>query len=146
MFSPTSVPGWKTLHDTTIELWNTGHDGVKAANGVNFLELDADTSKLDYLYQDIRTVKNQKYEASFYIRARVGANFNTEDETAVVSWNGQESSHRAAKANVWTKITVIVTGTGGTDRFALRESSAVGANNSLGPLIDDVRLMAVKCT
>jgi hypothetical protein len=144
MFGATSVPGWKTLHGTTIELWNTGMDGVKAVKGVNFLELDAYTDKLDWLYQDIRTVKNQKYEASFYIRARNVVNYNTEDETAVFSWNGQESSHTAAKAGVWTKITVIVTGTGGTDRFGLREISA--ANNSLGTLIDDVRLMAVKCT
>jgi hypothetical protein len=146
MISPFYVSGWKSLHGTSIELWGPGFKGVPAVQGANILELDATNgSNLDYLYQDIWTVKNQKYEASFFMQARVGANFLSEDETAVFSWNGKESSHTAAKAGVWTKITVIVTGTGGMDRFALRESSAAGANSSHGPLIDDVRLLAVSC-
>jgi hypothetical protein len=87
-------------------------------------------------------VKGQKYEASFFIRAR-GASFDSPDESAVFGWNGAESTFTAEKKGEWTKVSVIVEGTGGLDRFSLRESSVAGANNSLGPLIDDVRLVTV---
>jgi hypothetical protein len=33
-------------------------------------------------------------------------------------------------------LSLIVEGTGGLDRFAIRESSAAGANNSAGPFLD----------
>jgi hypothetical protein len=139
------IKKWKSLNDEPFEIWGAGlFAGVPAVDGDHFLELDSNQgSKLDYIYQDIKTKKNQQYEASFYIRARKA--FNSESETAIFSWNGVESSHRAEKAGVWTKIKVIVTGTGEEDRFAIRESSAVGANNGFGPFIDDVRLVAVTC-
>jgi hypothetical protein len=109
----------------------------------------------------VQTKRGQTYEASFYMRARSTA-FDSEDETAgkfdtciylifaalthakiVFSWNGDESSFRAEKAGVWTRVSVIVRGSGGLDRFALRESMAPGASSSFGPLIDNVRLEAV---
>jgi hypothetical protein len=64
----------------------------------------------------------------------------------VFGWNGKESSFTAEKAGHWTKITLIVEGTGGLDRFSVRESSENGANNSLGPLLDDFRLVTLDCT
>jgi hypothetical protein len=138
------VEGWKSMNGESFQICVTGFEGVLAVDGHHFLELDwRQGSKLDHIYQDIKTRRNQQYEASFYIRARNV--FNSASETAIFSWNGKESSHTAEKAGVWTKITVLVTGTGESDRLALRESKAIGANNGFGPYIDDVRLVAVTC-
>jgi hypothetical protein len=116
-------------------------------NGVNFLELDyrsASGGIVDFIYQDVQTTSGQYYEASFSIRAR-GTTFNNVDQTAIFSWNGVDTAFTAAATSVWTKRTVIVLGTGGLDRFALRESAAAGASTGSGPLLDDVRLLAVTC-
>jgi hypothetical protein len=153
-FSPEQIPGWKSLFSERIELWGKDFSGVSAPHGQNILELDYHHSdKLDAIYQDISTNKGQAYEASFFIRARRGELFQTADETVVFSWNGKESAYTAHKADVWTKISIIVlgtggygAGTGGRDRLTLRESSDNAANNSLGPLLDDVRLVPAKCS
>jgi hypothetical protein len=68
---------------------------------------------------------------------------NSPSETAVFIWNGVEKAYTAEKAAVWTKVETIVYGTGGLDRFAIRESSELGGNNGLGPLIDNVSLTMV---
>jgi hypothetical protein len=119
--------------------------GVSTPDGKNILEIDYHhNEKIDYIYQDIKTTKGQKYEASFFIRAR-GADFKSTSETAIFSWNGKESSFTAEKSGVWTKISLIVEGTGGLDRFAIRESSDRAASDSLGPLLDDFRLVSADC-
>lgn len=59
------------------------------------------------------------------------------------SWNGAEIAYRARKAAEWTKVSVVVVGTGGLDRFTIRESTAAAASNSLGPVIDMVELKAI---
>jgi Protein of unknown function (DUF642) len=141
-FDQTQILGWKSLNGERIELWGTPFIGVTAQDGVNLMELDYSNGKLDYIYQDVKTKKGQTYEACFYIRAR-SATHNSPDETAVFSWNGVETAYTAEKAAVWTKITTIVYGTGGSDRFGIRESSELGANNGLGPLIDNVSLKMV---
>lgn len=143
-FNPLNVAGWKSMNNQTVEIWTTGM-GPAATDGVNILEIDRNLDKVDYLYQDIQTVAGQKYEASFYIRARRGAYVYTEDETAVFIWNDQETSYTAARKDEWTKITLIVEGTGGLDRFGIRESTEAGGNTSYGPLLDDFRLVAATC-
>jgi hypothetical protein len=144
-FSQDKVPGWKSLNGQGIELWSTGMFPA-AVDGINLLEIDRNINKVDYLYQDIQTVAGQKYEVSFYIRARQANMVGTEDETAVFIWNKQETSYKAPSANVWTKITTFVEGTGGLDHFGIRESTAAGANTSYGPLLDDFRLIGLSCT
>jgi hypothetical protein len=144
---PSQVPGWISLNNERFEIWGTGREGVPAVNGVNFLELDyrsAGSGRLDFIYQDISTTVGQYYEASFSIRAR-RTKFNSTDETAIFSWNGVDTVVTAAGNAIWTKRTVLVVGTGGRDRFALRESSVAGASSGFGPLIDDVRLVALTC-
>jgi hypothetical protein len=144
-FGPEEVPGWMSLNNERIELWGIGFGGVATPDGKNILEIDFHhNEKIDYIYQDIKTNKGQKYEASFFLRAR-GAEFKSASETAVFSWNGKESSYTAEKSGVWTKISLIVEGTGGLDRFAIRESSDKGASDSLGPLLDDFRLVSADC-
>jgi Protein of unknown function (DUF642) len=145
-FAPEQIPGWKSLNNERVELWGKDFMSVPAPHGNNILEIDYHhNDKIDYIYQDILTKKGQLYEASFFIRAR-NADFKSASETAVFSWNDKESSFNAEKAGIWTKITVVVEGTGGLDRFAIRESGDKAANDSLGPLLDDFRLVTLDCT
>jgi large repetitive protein len=145
-FGAEQIPGWMSLNNERIELWGKDFMGIIAPQGNNILEIDYHhNEKIDYIYQDVKTNKGQMYEASFFLRAR-GEEFKSASETAIFSWNGKESSFTAEKAGVWTKITIIVEGTGGLDRLAVRESNASGANNSLGPLLDDFRLVTADCT
>jgi hypothetical protein len=152
-FLPSQVPGWLSQYGERIEIWSTGRSGIPALDGVNFLELDyrssvsdSDGGLLDFIYQDVRTTLGQYYEASFYMRARRRTNFNSQDETAIFSWNGVDTAFTAAAPSVWTMRTVIVVGTGGLDRFAIRESNEAGASTGFGPLIDDVRLLPLTCS
>lgn len=145
-FAPEQIPGWRSLNSERVELWGNLFQGVAAPHGKNILEIDYHHSeKIDHLYQDVKTTKGQLYMVSFFIRAR-RTDFASADETVVVSFNGKDSSYTAEKAGVWTKITFIVEGTGGLDRFSIRESSAAGANNSLGPLLDDFRFVTADCS
>jgi hypothetical protein len=144
-FDPSQIPGWKSLNNERIELWGYGFQGVSTPDGQNILEIDYHSQKIDYIYQDIQTVKGQEYEASFFIRARRGDLLATADETAVFSWNEKSTPFTAEKRDAWTKITMVVVGTGGLDRFGLSESATAGANTSYGPLIDDVRLVSLTC-
>jgi hypothetical protein len=132
------------LNGERFELWGEMHLLVPAADGKNILELDFNNTlnKFDHIFQDIQTLTGRHYEASFYLRSRSDA-FTSPDETAVFVWNGAETSFTAANKNVWTKITVHVVGTGGLDRFGIRED--YNGNTSKGPLIDNVSLIPVGC-
>ncbi|MEM9090558.1 MAG: DUF4347 domain-containing protein [Cyanobacteria bacterium P01_F01_bin.53] len=139
------VAGWQSLNGERLELWDSGHSGVTSSDGTNHLELDyVGGSNLDAIYQDIQTQTGQTYTLTFDVRSR-GANFNSDNEAVVVEWNGQAlqaNGFRAFDQGVWTTITTEVVGTGGIDRLLLRESSASGASNGLGPLLDNVSLEA----
>ena len=60
-------------------------------------------------------------------------------------WNDNQEVTFTAIPGEWLKCSVLVEGTGGVDRFAIRESESMpGAGiNSIGPLIDDVHLEPV---
>jgi hypothetical protein len=143
-YGPNSYVGWKSLNGERIEIWGEMHLLIPAVDGKNILELDYinTVNKFDHIYQDIQTVTGRHYEASFYLRSRSEA-FTSPDETAVFVWNGAETSFTAANKNVWTKITILVVGTGGLDRFGIRED--YDGNTSRGPLIDNVSLIPVGC-
>ncbi|MER5295586.1 hypothetical protein ABT382_26460, partial [Streptomyces pharetrae] len=52
--APKHVPGWlTTATDHRIELWRSGFNGVPAAEGSQFAELNANQEST--LYQDLRT-------------------------------------------------------------------------------------------
>ncbi|NDB17700.1 MAG: hypothetical protein EB027_00170, partial [Actinobacteria bacterium] len=52
--SESNVPGWSTTaSDQQIELWSSGFNGVPAAEGGQFAELNANMTSA--LYQDVAT-------------------------------------------------------------------------------------------
>ena len=65
-----SVAGWD---GSNIELWNA-KDGVFAADGVNFAELNAHPAAASFsIYQQFATVAGQSYDLSFFYRARASS-------------------------------------------------------------------------
>ncbi|WP_170319954.1 thrombospondin type 3 repeat-containing protein [Polyangium spumosum] len=65
------VPGWTTTAaDGLLEFWGTGFDGVPAADGTQFVELNANVAST--LYQDVPTTPGQAYLYRFYHRGRTG--------------------------------------------------------------------------
>ncbi|MEM6451879.1 MAG: DUF4347 domain-containing protein [Cyanobacteria bacterium P01_D01_bin.105] len=143
-FDASAVAGWQSLNGELIEFWDSGHSGVLSSEGSNHIELDYRNAAIDGLYQDIQTQSGQTYTLTFDMRSR-SANFNSDDEAVVAEWNGQTlkaDGFKAAGQGVWTTITTEVVGTGGSDRLLLRESSTPGASNGLGPLLDNVVLLA----
>lgn len=71
-FNASQVNGWE---GSRIEIWN-GLNGVKAPDGKNHAELNADpfNGAIFTIYQDIATVVGKTYDVSFFYRARQNNN------------------------------------------------------------------------
>lgn len=134
-YSPSQVAGWSTNNGQAIELWGNKFLGVSPVSGSTIAELDAD-KHLDALMQTIKTVKDTKYDVSFYLRSRT-SRFNQATETAVVEFNGEKLGDcQAVAKGQWKKCTFSVVGTGGYDVFKVREVDVSGSNDTLGVLLD----------
>lgn len=72
---------WKSLHGNYINVWKSGVAGVTLWSGDFFIELE-----VDGIYQDIPTVRGQKYFLTFYMRAMLSA--TDLGESVFVEWNG----------------------------------------------------------
>lgn len=67
---PANVPGWKTT-DTAIEIWVNGFNGVPAAQGKQFVEINARINGT--LFQDVSGITaGAQVGFTFLHRARVG--------------------------------------------------------------------------
>lgn len=65
------VWGWRTTSETQVmELWTDGYLGVPAAEGAQFIELDADTP--DTIYQDVVLAPGEPVYWSVLHRGRLG--------------------------------------------------------------------------
>ncbi|WP_230970026.1 Ig-like domain-containing protein [Nitrogeniibacter aestuarii] len=134
-----SVTGWTGLGDK-IEIGRAHHFGVTGATGQNVLELDANNTCVDGngVYQDVQTSNGQQYELSLDVAARDCTNLAT--NVVDVYWAGEKVATISPTSTELTTYTFVVEGTGGLDRLELRE--AVGTNDSVGGIIDNVSLYA----
>lgn len=67
----TQVSGWRTTSEgQVIEIWTDGYEGVPAAEGTQFVELDAETP--DTLYQDVVLTPGEPVYWSVLHRGRLG--------------------------------------------------------------------------
>lgn len=65
------VPGWRTTSEAqVIEVWSDGYHGVPAAEGTQYVELDAQTP--DTIYQDIVLTPGELVYWSVLHRGRLG--------------------------------------------------------------------------
>ncbi|MEU6476722.1 hypothetical protein ABZ858_07475 [Streptomyces sp. NPDC047017] len=135
--APQRVPGWlTTAADHMIELWHTGFNGVRAADGVQFAELNANL--VSTLYQDLPTTPGTKLYWKLYHRGRLG------DDTMALDIGAPGSvveQRRFTDGNTaWGYYTGTYTVPAGQTRtrFAFRSISAAGGNQGIGNFLDGI--------
>ncbi|MFJ3694613.1 isopeptide-forming domain-containing fimbrial protein [Streptomyces sp. NPDC090052] len=131
------VPGWlTTASDHRIELWHSGFNGVPAADGTQFAELNA--NQVSTLYQDLPTTPGTKLYWRLYHRGRQG------DDTMALDIGAPNSTveqRRFTDGNTaWGYYTGTYTVPAGQTltRFAFRSVSAAGGNQSIGNFLDGI--------
>jgi uncharacterized repeat protein (TIGR01451 family) len=131
------VPGWlTTASDHMIELWRSGFNGVPAAEGAQFAELNA--NQVSTLYQDLPTTPGTKLYWRLYHRGRQGEDTMALDIGAPGSTAEQR---RFTDGNTaWGYYTGTYTVPAGQTltRFAFRSISAAGGNRAVGNLLDGI--------
>ncbi|MFE6664002.1 hypothetical protein ACFVFH_10635 [Streptomyces sp. NPDC057697] len=135
--APKRVPGWlTTATDHMIELWHTGFNGVPAADGTQFAELNA--NQVSTLYQDLPTTPGTKLYWQLYHRGRQG------DDTMALDIGAPGATVQQRRFTDGTAAWGHYTGTytvpaGQTrTRFAFRSVSAAGGNQSIGNFLDGI--------
>lgn len=150
--------GWTTGADgVPFEVQVGGPGGVPAQDGSALVELDSDftggnlsgdnhvntTGHTNSTVQQVisGTEAGQTYELTFWYAPRPNEG-NADSGSMEVLWNGQvvktiDSS--GMTPGVWQQITVFVEGTGPGNELGFH---AIGQENSLGALIDNVSLVA----
>ncbi|MEE1773243.1 hypothetical protein PUR34_35040 [Streptomyces sp. JV185] len=135
--APKRVPGWlTTASDHMIELWHSGFNGVPAAEGAQFAELNA--NQVSTLYQDLPTTPGTKLYWRLYHRGRQG------DDTMALDIGAPGAAvqqRRFTDGNTaWGYYTGTYTVPAGQTltRFAFRSVSAAGGNQSIGNFLDGI--------
>ena len=131
------VPGWlTTASDHMIELWRSGFNGVPAAEGAQFAELNA--NQVSTLYQDLPTTPGTKLYWRLYHRGRQGEDTMALDIGAPGS--AVEQRRFTDGNTAWGYYTGTYTVPGGQTltRFAFRSISAAGGNRGIGNFLDGI--------
>ncbi|MCG0069937.1 hypothetical protein L0F81_42990, partial [Streptomyces tricolor] len=135
--APKRVVGWlTTASDHMIELWRSGFNGVPAAEGAQFAELNA--NEVATLYQDLPTTPGSTLYWRLYHRGRLGQDTMALDIGAPGS---PVEQRRFTDGNTaWGYYTGTYTVPEGqhTTRFAFRSVSAAGGNRGIGNFLDGI--------
>jgi hypothetical protein len=135
-FLPSDVDGWDS--DTNkIEIWDSGFNGVIAADGQRFAELNAhpETSGNAFtLFQEIDTIVNQIYHLTFAYRARVG------NETFNVAAGNLALNIDNSNTDDWSVFSGMFMALSETTK--LQFTSVNPTTNTLGNFIDNVSIVA----
>ncbi|MFJ9637454.1 hypothetical protein [Streptomyces sp. NPDC101178] len=131
------VPGWlTTATDHRIELWRSGFNGVPAAHGAQFAELNA--NQVSTLYQDLPSTPGTTLYWRLYHRGRQG------DDTMALDIGAPGSTVEQRRftdgTNAWGYYTGTYTVPAGQvlTRFAFRSISAAGGNQGIGNFLDGI--------
>ncbi|MEV6809945.1 CARDB domain-containing protein [Streptomyces sp. NPDC051132] len=131
------VPGWRTsASDHMIELWRSGFNGVPAAEGAQFAELNA--NEVATLYQDLPTTPGTKLYWRLYHRGRLGQDTMALDIGAPGSTVQQRTFTDGNTAWGYYTGTYTVPDGQTLTRFAFRSVSAAGGNRGVGNFLDGV--------
>ncbi|WP_217181110.1 CARDB domain-containing protein [Streptomyces sp. AC495_CC817] len=140
------VPGWFTDDSANqIEIWSSGFQGVTAAQGRQFAELNANSASM--LYQDVATTPGQTLAWSLKHRARQGTDVmrvmigvpggtltqngpNLSDTTA--AWGSHSGTYTVPAGQTVT-------------RFGFQAVSAGSGSNSVGNFLDDITFGTGPC-
>jgi hypothetical protein len=151
---PVSSP-WYTSHPTQagacsvgvvgachpVEVWGTGFGGVSAAQGTNFVELNAYVSSM--IYQNMYLANGDIISFNFRHRARL----DTSERAAMVIENQNQVNIATVRQTVLPSSTTVwstnagsytFTGTSGVYRVGFRAINTT--NPGAGNLLDDIRI------
>jgi hypothetical protein len=138
------VPPWKTTDGSNlIEIWGTGFNGVPAAAGGQFVEVNATTPGT--LYQDVVTTPGVRMTWSIQHRGRAGSDTMkvligdaaTADVNSDVGWNFFSPDLTDDTSGWGTHTADYVVPAGQTcTRFGFRAVSSANGNQSVGNFLD----------
>ncbi|WP_412535844.1 DUF642 domain-containing protein [Marinobacter sp. MIT932201] len=133
--NPNPVPGWGS-EDNNIEIWNSGFNGVTAADGQQFAELNAhpETGNAFTLFQDVVTTIGESYNLSFAYRARNG------QESFNVSVANLDEQVLNTNTGEWTIYSGMFTAQEELTRLMF--TSVDPETETLGNFIDNVSIVA----
>lgn len=145
LFDQAQVPGWSTTDIRgQIELWSTGFNGVPAAAGRQFAELNANSPSR--LYQDVATTPGQTLSWSLKHRGRSG----TDVMRVVIGAPGgaltQSGPNLSDGTTAWGTHTGTYTVPAGqtVTRFGFEAVSSVGGQ-AVGNFLDDITFGTGPC-
>jgi len=146
LFDDTQVPGWQTTaSDGLFEYWGDGFNGVPAAEGNNFVELNA--NEVSTLYQDVSTVPGTTLQWSLEHRGRLGVDTMRVligDPAGPLVQAGPDLSDDNTAWGAHSGLYVVPAGQT-TTRFAFESVSAAGGNPTFGNLLDAVSFGTAPC-
>lgn len=146
LFDATLVPPWRTTDVAgQIEIWGDLFEGVPAAEGGSFAELNANSAGT--LYQDVITAPGQTMHWSLVHRARVGTDVmqvligdaNSADPNSTTGWDFT-SPDLSDDTTAWGSHSGDYTVPAGQTctRFAFRAVSSGAGADSFGNFLDAV--------
>ena len=138
-----SITGWQASSGN-IEIQKGKHGGTTgAADGSACLELDAhggpDTNAS--VFQDIRTGVEGTFKLSFSFSAREGGAGGDDvaaNNLTEIYWGGEKVSTITADRKGWENFNFELPASGDDDDFTRLEFKAVGTDDGIGSLIDNV--------
>ncbi|MGW4410725.1 Ig-like domain-containing protein [Nonomuraea sp. NPDC004702] len=143
--------GWHaTASDRKLEFWHSGFQGVPAADGQQFAELNANEAST--LYQDVPTVPGTVMTWSLYHRGRAGTDvmhvlIGAPGATTPQNPDGASSPDISDGNTAWGRYTgTYVVPAGQTvTRFAFESVSAAGGRPTFGNFLDGVVFQTPPC-
>ncbi|MCZ2827255.1 hypothetical protein O2W14_00215 [Modestobacter sp. VKM Ac-2986] len=139
------VPGWRTTAtDGLIELWRAPFQGVPAAAGSQFAELNA--TQPSTLYQDLPTTPGQTLRWELAHRGRSGTDVMSVvlgAPSGLLTGQGNLSDGRTAWGVHSGTYTVPAGQT--TTRFGFRAVTSAGGNPSVGNFLDNISFGTGPC-
>ena len=140
------VPGWSTTDSLNqIELWSSGFNGVTAAAGRQFAELNANSPSR--LFQDVATTPGQTLSWSLKHRGRSGTDVMRVvigSPTGTLVQNGPNLSDGSAAWGSHTGTYTVPAGQTVT-RFGFQAVSSAGGVSSVGNFLDDITFGTGPC-
>jgi uncharacterized repeat protein (TIGR01451 family) len=145
LIDQSAVPGWSTTAtDRRIEIWRSGFNGVPAAAGNQFAELNATQDSA--LFQDLPTIPGQTLTWSLSHRARVGI-----DTMSVVIGSPGAAGVAVAtfsdSTTAWGRHsgTYVVPAGQTVTRFAFQSGPTGSGNPTVGNFLDDISFGTPAC-
>jgi uncharacterized repeat protein (TIGR01451 family) len=146
LFDDTQVPGWQTTaSDGLFEYWGDGFNGVPAAEGNNFVELNA--NQVSTLYQDLPTTPGTTLKWSLQHRGRLGVDtlrVLIGDPAGPLIQSGPDISDGNTAWGAHSALYVVPAGQT-TTRFAFVSVSAAGGDPTFGNFLDAVSFGTAPC-